>query len=182
MGIPPTIQVASLGFENSLILMVLALVVFGPRRLPEIGRRIGKIMYEIRKASNDFKFQMEEELRNAEEAERRKKEAEQLSALPSSEQSAAASLIPQAASATPTESPYPNGAVYPAAAASEEPYPRIHPPSTGEPVPAAKPGKRAARTKSPVAKKSAHAANSKPAATKAPARAKKARKTPGRRS
>jgi len=56
MVMPPTIQVASLGFENSIILMVLALVVFGPRRLPEIGRRIGKIMYEIRKASNDFKF------------------------------------------------------------------------------------------------------------------------------
>src|SRR5271157_3581499 len=90
MVIPPTIQVASLGFENSIILMVLALVVFGPRRLPEIGRRIGKIMYEVRKASNDFKFQMEEELRNAEEAERRKKEEERLSALPSSSEPAAA--------------------------------------------------------------------------------------------
>ena len=48
---------------DSLILMVLALVVFGPRRLPQIGRQIGKLMYEFRKASNDFKFQMEEELR-----------------------------------------------------------------------------------------------------------------------
>ncbi len=59
---------------DSLILMVMALVVFGPRRLPQIGRQIGKLMYEFRKASNDFKFQMEEELRNAEEADRRKKE------------------------------------------------------------------------------------------------------------
>ena len=49
---------------DSLILMVLALVVFGPRRLPQIGRQIGKLMYEFRKASNDFKFQMEEELRH----------------------------------------------------------------------------------------------------------------------
>ena len=48
---------------DTLILMVLALVVFGPRRLPKIGRQIGKLMYEFRKASNDFKFQMEEELR-----------------------------------------------------------------------------------------------------------------------
>ena len=61
---------------DSLILMVMALVVFGPRRLPQIGRQIGKLMYEFRKASNDFKFQMEEELRNAEEADRRKKEEE----------------------------------------------------------------------------------------------------------
>ena len=73
---PPPIAVASLGFENSLILMVLALVVFGPRRLPEIGRQIGKLMYEVRKASNDFKFQMEEELRKAEDDERRKKAEE----------------------------------------------------------------------------------------------------------
>ena len=63
---------------DSLILMVLALVVFGPRRLPQIGRQIGKLMYEFRKASNDFKYQMEEELRNAEEADRRKKEEERL--------------------------------------------------------------------------------------------------------
>ena len=63
---------------DSLILMVMALVVFGPRRLPQIGRQIGKLMYEFRKASNDFKFQMEEELRNSEDADRRKKEEERL--------------------------------------------------------------------------------------------------------
>ena len=77
MGMPQTIEVANLGMWDSLILMVMALVVFGPRRLPEIGRQIGKLMYEVRKASNDFKFQMEEELRKAEDADRRKKEEEQ---------------------------------------------------------------------------------------------------------
>src|SRR5579859_4513556 len=89
MGVPPPIQFASLGMADSLILMVLALVVFGPRRLPQIGRQIGKLMYEFRKASNDFKFQMEEELRNAEEADRRKKEEERqrsLAALAATEQ------------------------------------------------------------------------------------------------
>jgi sec-independent protein translocase protein TatB len=74
MGAPLPIQLSSLGMADSLILMVLALVVFGPRRLPQIGRQIGKLMYEFRKASNDFKFQMEEELRLSEEADRRKKE------------------------------------------------------------------------------------------------------------
>ena len=63
MGTPPPIKTANLGMADTLILMVLALVVFGPRRLPQIGRQIGKLMYEFRKASNDFKFQMEEELR-----------------------------------------------------------------------------------------------------------------------
>src|ERR1700684_3120022 len=72
MVITPPIQVGNIGIADSVLLMVLALVVFGPRKLPEIGRKIGKLMYEFRKASNDFKFQMEEELRNTEEAEKRK--------------------------------------------------------------------------------------------------------------
>jgi len=72
----PQIEIAVLGWADSLILMVLALVVFGPRRLPQIGRQIGRLMYEFRKASNDFKFQMEEELRAAEEADRRKADEE----------------------------------------------------------------------------------------------------------
>jgi sec-independent protein translocase protein TatB len=80
MGTPP-IEMANLGMADSLILMVMALVVFGPRRLPQIGRQIGKLMYEFRKASNDFKFQMEEELRTSEDADRRKKEEERLRAL-----------------------------------------------------------------------------------------------------
>ena len=77
MGAPLPIELASLGMADTLILMVMALVVFGPRRLPQIGRQIGKLMYEFRKASNDFKFQMEEELRLSEEADRRKKEEEE---------------------------------------------------------------------------------------------------------
>src|SRR5579871_2379554 len=77
MGTPPPIQLASISMADSLVLMVLALVVFGPRKLPQIGRQIGKLMYEFRKASNDFKFQMEEELRAAEEADRRKRQEEE---------------------------------------------------------------------------------------------------------
>ena len=126
---------------DSLILMVMALVVFGPRRLPQIGRQIGKLMYEFRKASNDFKFQMEEELRNAEEADRRKKEEEerqrQLAANPAAQLEA--SVTP--ASETPaTEGTYPYGGAYgeaaEAQAQAEATYPSIQPPSTGEPVPA----------------------------------------------
>src|SRR5271157_618493 len=188
MEMPPTIQVASLGFENSIILMVLALVIFGPRRLPEIGRRIGKVMYEIRKASNDFKFQMEEELRVAEEADRRKKEEERLSALASSQQPAEVSPAPESTPAVPAVSPYPAEIPYPPATAaasdapSEEPYPRILPPSTGKPVPAARPGKRTSQAKPPAAKKPVRNVKSKKAATKAPARAKKTGKAQRRRS
>src|ERR1700734_173398 len=94
---PPPIQLATLSMWDTLLLMVLALVVFGPRRLPKIGRQLGKLMYEFRKASNDFKFQMEEELRNAEDADRRKKEEERLRAL--------AAAAPQQAALTGEVSP-----------------------------------------------------------------------------
>ena len=142
---------------DSLILMVLALVVFGPRRLPEIGRKIGKLMYEFRKASNDFKFQMEEELRNAEDADRGKKEEEQrtlaLSAPAQTVEAAEVSPLPEAApeapseiAATGVESPYPGEYQYPeltetAAAVSS---PAIQPPTVGEQVPATPPNSVAA--------------------------------------
>jgi sec-independent protein translocase protein TatB len=71
---PTTFQTANLSIPDTFVLMVLALVVFGPRRLPEIGRQVGKLLYEFRKASNDFKLQMEEELRVAEENDRLKKQ------------------------------------------------------------------------------------------------------------
>ena len=91
-------MMANLGMSDTLILMVLALVVFGPRRLPQIGRQIGKLMYEFRKASNDFKFQMDEEFRKSEEADRRKKEEERQRAL------AAGTLPAEAGAQQATES------------------------------------------------------------------------------
>ena len=99
MGTPLPIEQASVGMADSIILMILALVVFGPRKLPQIGRQIGKLMYEFRKASNDFKFQMEEELRMSEEAERRQKEEAQR------QQTLAAQPVSAPALAAPLEDP-----------------------------------------------------------------------------
>src|ERR1039457_4456738 len=145
MAMPPTIQFASLGMADSLILMVLALVVFGPRRLPQIGRQIGKLMYEFRKASNDFKFQMEEELRNSEEAARGKKEEEerqrQLAAAPPAQLESSVTSTTETPAAT--DSTYPYGGTYgevaEAQAQAKATYPSIQPPSPGEPIPAAWP-------------------------------------------
>jgi sec-independent protein translocase protein TatB len=170
MGTPPPIEIANLGMADTLILMVLALVVFGPRRLPQIGRQIGKLMYEFRKASNDFKFQMEEELRQSEEADRRKKEeAVRQNALatnpPAPQLDASAASAADSAPATPeatasspespSESAYPDLAAEgtrpeeaiedTTAAAVEAARLRIQPtpkpPSTGEVVAANPPGK-----------------------------------------
>ena len=148
---------ANLGMWDSLILMVMALVVFGPRRLPQIGRQIGKLMYEFRKASNDFKFQMEEELRTAEEADRRKKEEERQRALALAAPAPAAELpapAPEVVIVKPVSPDAGQVSVEPIPASSasdsaaeaatvHETYPRIMPPSTGETIARANPASAA---------------------------------------
>jgi sec-independent protein translocase protein TatB len=60
-------------FSDSIVLFILALLLFGPKRLPQLARELGKWVGEFRRASNEFKMQMEEELRLTEQAERNKK-------------------------------------------------------------------------------------------------------------
>jgi sec-independent protein translocase protein TatB len=76
----PPVSLATFGVGDTLLIVVVALIVFGPKKLPEISRQIGKLLYEFRKASNDFKFQIEEELRAAEQAERQKELSTQAAA------------------------------------------------------------------------------------------------------
>jgi Tat protein translocase TatB subunit len=52
----------TLGGPELLLILVIALIVFGPRKLPEIGKSLGKMMVEFRRASNDFKRTIEEEV------------------------------------------------------------------------------------------------------------------------
>jgi TatA/E family protein of Tat protein translocase len=96
-------------FGDSIFIFLLALVLFGPKKLPEIGRQIGKLLVEFRRASNDFKMQIDEELRSMEQQERQK----QL-------EKAAAQPVNQLPAETATQ-------------------PSIMPPSTGEPVSTARP-------------------------------------------
>ena len=56
-----------------LFLLVLALIVLGPRRLPEIGRQLGKALAELRRAKNEFTAQIEDEVRRLEVSEQQKK-------------------------------------------------------------------------------------------------------------
>lgn len=56
----------SLGFQEILLILVVALLVFGPKKLPEVGKSIGKAMREFRKTSDEIKGKIEEEI-NAEE-------------------------------------------------------------------------------------------------------------------
>jgi TatA/E family protein of Tat protein translocase len=52
------------GFTEIGFILFIAFLIFGPKKLPEIARILGKGMGELRRASNDLKFSLEEEIRN----------------------------------------------------------------------------------------------------------------------
>jgi len=55
-----------LGFSELFFIGVLALIIFGPRKLPEIGRQVGRALAEFKRASNEFKAQIESEINQLE--------------------------------------------------------------------------------------------------------------------
>ena len=76
------------------ILFVVVLVLFGPHKLPELARGLGKLMAEFRKASTDFKMAFEEEMRNVE------RQARELEWKKSQEAAAAAAATTEQPAAT----------------------------------------------------------------------------------
>ena len=53
----------SLGLPELVVIFVIALIVFGPRKLPELGRSLGKSINEFKKASNELRNTLDEEVR-----------------------------------------------------------------------------------------------------------------------
>jgi sec-independent protein translocase protein TatB len=94
-----------LSMTHMVVLFIVVLVVFGPHKLPELARGLGKLMAEFRKASTDFKSAFEQEMRDMErqalQAER-KKAAESAAAAVAAEQPA--TLATPAGSETVTTS------------------------------------------------------------------------------
>jgi|SRR3954469_18894844 sec-independent protein translocase protein TatB len=56
----------NLGFSETAFLVVLGLLLFGPKKLPEIGRQIGRLMAEFKRASAEFQNQLNDEVRQLE--------------------------------------------------------------------------------------------------------------------
>jgi TatA/E family protein of Tat protein translocase len=66
----------NLGMPEMIFIFLLALVLFGPKKLPELGRQLGKALAEFKKASNEFKSQLEMEMMNIELEERSRRQPE----------------------------------------------------------------------------------------------------------
>jgi sec-independent protein translocase protein TatA len=63
-----------IGMPELIIILVIALIVIGPQKLPELARSLGKGLAEFKRATEDFKHSVEDEAKAAEEKERIAKE------------------------------------------------------------------------------------------------------------
>ena len=57
----------SIGMPELMIILVIALIIFGPRKLPELGRSLGRSLKEFKRASNELQNTLDEEIRIEEE-------------------------------------------------------------------------------------------------------------------
>ena len=122
-------------FADSAVIFILALILFGPKKLPQLARQLGKLMAEFRRASNEFRMQMEDELRIEEQKEHQKKVdamAGPPSDLPDPEH-------PHLPASTASDSDTPANGYHAETAAEPAPIAesgslRMMPPSTGLPV------------------------------------------------
>jgi TatA/E family protein of Tat protein translocase len=97
-----------IGFQEILVLMVIALLVFGPDKLPDLGRRLGRAMREFRRASDEFRSTIETNLQIHEE-----------------------SILPPSATATPSTEPATAESVAASAPSTDDPVPAT---TAGEPA------------------------------------------------
>jgi sec-independent protein translocase protein TatA len=65
-------MLGSIGMPELIIIFVIALIIFGPRKLPELGRSLGKSLAEFKKASNELRSTLEEEIRIEEQKDKEK--------------------------------------------------------------------------------------------------------------
>jgi sec-independent protein translocase protein TatB len=61
-----------MSFGETIFLFVLALIVFGPKKLPEIARQVGRYLNEFKRASNEFRAQIEQEISHLDREDARK--------------------------------------------------------------------------------------------------------------
>jgi Tat protein translocase TatB subunit len=102
----------TLGGPELFLILLIALIVFGPRKLPEIGKSMGKMMAEFRKASNEFRQTIENEVEAEKIRDATRIEMPRLDAEPTATNAAPVTPGPEATTTSaPAEPEAPTGAV-----------------------------------------------------------------------
>jgi sec-independent protein translocase protein TatB len=99
-----------MSFSETIFLFFLALIIFGPKKLPEIARQVGKYMNEFRRASNEFKAQIEQEIAHLDVEKNRQTilpPSPPVEGTTSRTAEAAATEVTYAEAATPADAPLP---------------------------------------------------------------------------
>ncbi|HEX6976027.1 MAG TPA: TatA/E family twin arginine-targeting protein translocase [Vicinamibacterales bacterium] len=92
-------MLGSIGMPELIVIFVIALIIFGPRKLPELGRSLGKGINEFKRASNELKSTFEEEVRIEEQRDKERQRTAASAATPRPEETA----VPRAAGDTTRE-------------------------------------------------------------------------------
>ena len=106
-----------LGMPELVVIFVIALIVFGPRKLPELGKSLGKSLAEFKRASNELRNSLEDEIRIEEDRERAAKVAAVAPAPPVTIEPEASSDAAEAASHASEVAPHPADETTPRGAA-----------------------------------------------------------------
>src|SRR4030095_17111991 len=61
-----SLHMGPIGFPEMLVIVVVALIIFGPRKLPELGRSLGRSINEFNRASNELRSTLDDEIRSEE--------------------------------------------------------------------------------------------------------------------
>jgi sec-independent protein translocase protein TatA len=112
----------SIGMPELIIIMVIALIIFGPRKLPELGRSLGKSLGEFKKASNELRSTLEEEIRIEEQRDQR-------ASMRAEQDSAIAAAMPPSATPPPVTPAPPVTPEPPAETVDRRPTPAPGPPA-----------------------------------------------------
>jgi TatA/E family protein of Tat protein translocase len=131
-----------LGVPEVLFILVLALLVFGPRKLPELGRTLGRAMGEFRKASTELKRSFNAEIALEEEKERQRAPSPRPAAIAPAAPGASEPRIPAKRAIEPGPDGEPAVAAEPAAGPPSQADPAAAPP---EPEPVSEPPAAAGR-------------------------------------
>jgi sec-independent protein translocase protein TatB len=126
-----------LSMPHLIVLFVVALVIFGPQKLPELARMLGKATAEFRKMTGDFRYALEEEVRELERQTRiREAEAAAASSQPQPHPVETAPVVPAPVEPAPLE---PEGTVPRVPPSADAATPAVEPAPLAEVPPHANP-------------------------------------------